>query len=99
MIFNCETINEAIRKIYTWDKGDVAFIKSYINDIEYLINEQNYPLKLDQLIDMPNLPTNYIPDMLTLYPIWCMDNYGRCLTGDDMQDIERIEDIISRHYY
>lgn len=82
--------------ILYWNKCNIHELQGAIKELQTLCNKWEYDLS--RFIKIENLPSNYIPSMVTTYPIWAMDNFGGCLVGNDLSDIEQIEDILRDHF-
>lgn len=82
--------------ILAWDREDIHDLKDMIDELSKSLE---YPQKIDQIIDFSALPSEYISDRLTTYPIWSMDKRGYCLVGSAADSIEHIEDIKSWYGY
>jgi hypothetical protein len=92
----CEqpTIEELKAAIENWDRDDINELLQLLLDLESVIEE---PMKLDQVVDMTDLPSMPIPNGLEMYPIWSMDQSGFCLVGAAADSIEHIKTI--REWY
>ena len=83
--------------ILYWNKSNINELFEAVTYLKDLCDKWEYDI--NRFIKIDQLPSNYIPDMVKTYPIWSMDNFGRCLVGEGYNfSIESIEDIIRSHY-
>lgn len=92
--YEAPTVEELKTAIENWDRDDIKELLQLLRDLESVIEE---PMKLDQVVDMTDLPSMPIPNGLEMYPIWAMDQSGYCLVGAAADSIEHIKTI--REWY
>jgi hypothetical protein len=88
-------INSLINRIYEWDMEDINHLKWCIDSIKFEISDPDFKtIRLDDLIDVKNLPTNRDIDKChTSYPIWAVDKRGFALAGEAMDQIVLVKDL------
>lgn len=88
---NADTIAAEIRN---WDMADIRVLRDLISEINALRDEHGDQIDVQSYIDGSDLPTADIPaDIDTSYPVWAVDESGLALTGDDMTEIETLDEI------
>lgn len=87
-----EAIDSLVFTITTWKPSTekIEVLKGYLDDLEVIVNA--IERKIDDFVDLSDLPSEPIPSELTSWPIWAMDFRGYCLTGN-LDEIEHIETI------
>lgn len=83
-----EHLESLIERVNSWDRENVRELKNIIDQIAEVERDCGAS-KFDYLF----IPTEDIPAGLETYPIWAMDKHGRCLVGDNADDIEDLTSI------
>ena len=83
------------RKISEWDKKDVNELLLYITNLKDYLLQSDY--KIDDYVDLSDLPTENLDGVNTGYPAWALDKWGYVLTGEciDEFEVEKLSDIIA----
>lgn len=79
--------------INNWDKQDVDQLRDMLADLNNACEREG--VDPQTLVDMADLPSAEIPEgMDTSYPVWAIDAHGRCLVGDEANEIETSEEVM-----
>lgn len=80
-----------VRKIWNPKTETVEMLRDRLIELKFQCAEGE---KLEDLIDIAGLPTCPIPDDIpTTYPIWAMDFENNCLVGENLGEIESLDEI------
>lgn len=97
-----EQIRTLIQNIANWNKENIYELRDMLNELPIAIRNALADEEISEAeaefyksrVDITDLPSVDIPDDIdTGYPVWAMDNNGMCLTGDDMQMIDSVDEI------
>lgn len=99
-----ERTKAAVARVENWNREDVHELRDLLRDLRGALFEESelcnyyHPFRLDEVIDIGQLPTEPFPDELdTGYPISAVDRAGNALVGDALDEIEAVADILA--YY
>lgn len=84
-----EHLESLIERVNSWDREDVRELKNVIDQIAEVERDAGVTR-----FDISSLPTEDIPAGIETYPVWACDKAGRCLVGDDADEIEDISVIL-----
>lgn len=79
-------------KSIIWNRKDINDLVNMINELKQ--EAEHDDMRLDDIIDLSDLPTEEIPDKVVMYPVWAMDKNSYCLVGDTLDKIEHINSIM-----
>ncbi len=85
-------------EIDAWDHRSVRRLGELLQELDAVLCERGDGTKSEDLVDPAVLPTADIPaDLDTSYPIWAIDEAGKCLcgwsaTGMDIQSVAEVRE-------
>lgn len=92
MDLHIRTVAAAIK---AWDHEKISVLMEWLDRLNALCDMSDTPFCLH--VDISELPSEPMPEGITMYPIWACDRHGMCLVGSDMGEIEPLDNII-RYY-
>ncbi len=88
-----EALKQIIERLKTdlknWDHEDISTLYGILSDLE----KAGEPDRLQDLIELSQLPTEPIPAGIEKYPVWALDKKGLCLVGSGQISIKSLSDV------
>ena len=86
------------RQIKSWNRVNVEHLRRLVSefqDLQTIAENDGEPFEgQDYGVDWSSLPSADLPkDLDTGYPVWAMDEAGRCLVGDGLNRIEHLTEV------
>jgi len=86
------------RQIKSWNRVNIEHLRRLVSefqDLQTIAENDGEPFEgRDYGIDWSSLPSADLPkDLDTSYPVWAMDEAGRCLVGDGLNRIEHLTEV------
>ena len=94
-VTRCRSVARQIKK---WNRVNVEHLRRLVSefqDLQTIAENDGEPFEgRDYGIDWSSLPSADLPkDLDTSYPVWAMDEAGRCLVGDGLNQIEHLTEV------
>ncbi|PWR71245.1 hypothetical protein [Methanospirillum lacunae] len=84
-----QIIERLKRDLKNWDHEKISTLYTTLLDIEIA----GHPERLQDLVNLSELPTEPIPTGMEKYPIWALDKEGSCLVGSGQLSIKKLTEV------